>query len=175
MKKFNSLICASILAVVGLVGSCGMSGVLAEPLRTPHTTNEATGASFVFFDSYTENTREHIFSGSSTTSGGTTTITSGLVNIKNLPGSKDFGMYFAPGGDGGSVTVRTFFAFGTETVIASEGTRTFSLLDSQAINVVNATSSTFSTTKNGLLAAMSIEVTAGTVTTTAGMTSLKAR
>ena len=169
MKKFNSLICAGILAAVGLAGVCSMS--YAEPLRTKIETNESKGAAFIFFNGYTENTREHIFTGSTTTSGGTTTITKGLANIKDLTGSKDFAMYFAPGGAGGSVTVNTWFAFGTETVVASEGTRTFALLNSQAINVLTATSTTFSTTKNGLLAAMSVEVTAGTVTTTSGMTS----
>lgn len=174
MKKFNRLICAGVFAVFGL---CSIVNAADSNIQIREYNNDALSTQsldVVFFNNYIENTVGEIFSGSSTTSGGTSTFSRGVVDVSGWTGNKDFGLSLAPVGAGGSITVTYYGVNGTTT--AGAGTdNAYVLAGPVAYNVVAGTSASFSTALKPTLIACSVNVTAGTVNTFLGMHTNKAK
>ena len=60
-------------------------------------TNNTKNRGVLFFNKYTENNlNEEMFSGSSTTSGGTSTFSAGVVNVEDLFNDKEFSILMTP-------------------------------------------------------------------------------
>ena len=169
MKKFNKLVCAGILGLIGLfsgnIANAADSNIGIRDYNIDGLNTQCLDV--VFFNQYIENTPGEIFSGSSTTSGGTTTSSNGAINIAGWTSDKNFTMRFAPEGAGGSVTVNIYGIDGTTTV--GVGTNNASILYSNAFNVVIGTSATTVITHRPTMMMTSVNVTAGTVNTFLGL------
>lgn len=125
-----------------------------------------------FFRSYTENNlNEEIFSGSSTTSGGTSTFSAGVVDLEGYQGTKEFSLLMVPT-TGGSITVKFYAVNGTDTF--STGTNTSGVAELFSYRTVLAASVATSTTVRIVEApraiAVSVTCTSGTPTVSVGMT-----
>lgn len=177
MKKFNKLVCVGILGLVGLFGcivaNAADSNIKIREYNTDGLNTQSLDV--VFFNNYTENAAGEIFSGSTTTSGGTSTFSNGVVDVAGWTGNSYFGLYLSPT-TAGSVTIRCYGVFGTST--APSGTSNASLIDmiiagdrtkSYTFSGTTATSTTFYIDYLPTLIAMSVDVTSGTMSVTAGM------
>ena len=180
MKKFNKLVCVGILGLTGLF-SCSVFGASAG-FNTPETTNLTTNwtrvGNVLFFNNFTENTSGEIFAGSTTVSGGTSTITFGLVETTPYAGTKLITLYGTPTQTNGSITFSFYGWAGTTTVLALRGTQSAMILNNPVTLTFTGgvgTSSSVSITSNPSLMAVSVNVTSGTVTADVGMTNITAR
>lgn len=144
-----------------------------------NTTSKTFNTDVIFYDSYTENTAGEVYCGSTTTSGGSSTFSSGAVNVEDCYGPFDFAVRLAPT-TAGSVTVSFFGVFGTTTVGAGSGTVGVALLrpdDSPSVDFTNpytfasttATSTTLRFRDNPNVIIVGIDVTSGTMTSSITM------
>lgn len=137
------------------------------------TTNNTKNRSVIFFNKYLENNlNEEMFSGSTTTSGGTSTFRAGVVNVEDLFNDKEFSILMTPT-TAGSVTVKFYGVWGTTTVTADVGTNTVGCAElfskRTTIQGTAGTSTTVTITDNPNLIAVSTTVTSGTATISVGM------
>lgn len=178
MKKFNSLICAGVLAVVGLVGVCDkVFAADSNVTQNKIETNWTKGTSFLLWNAYSGWGASEFFSGSSTANGGTTSVTAGLINVSHLSGTKYISLYGSPTTTTGTVTYKVYGWYGTTTLINATGTRGARLLNETTFSFTSAigTSSLISETSNPLMMAVSVLPSSGSITSTVGLTSITAR
>lgn len=182
MKKFNKLVCMGILGLMGLF--CGNVFAAQTGFNTPeindHQTNWTRVGNVIFFNDYTENASGEIFTGSTTTSGGTSTVSQGLVDARPYLGTKLFILYGTPTVTNGSVTVKIYGWCGTNTVSATRGTEGALLLNGPSGTDLAFTggigsSTSVSVTQNVSTLAVSVNVTSGTVSSEVTMTNINTR
>jgi len=175
--KFRKLFSGFAVGVL-FFGLCGSVFAADSNIKiVDDSTNRTFNRHVLFFDNYTENNlNEEIFSGSSTTSGGTSTFRNGCVITSDLLNSKEFAILLEPT-TAGSCTVKFYGVFGTTTV--STGTDTAGIAElfsyRTAISGTAATSTTKVITEHPDMMAVSVTVTSGTCTVSVGMTSPTAR
>lgn len=178
VKNFNRFICAGLIVFAGLLSVCGVSRGAEQSQNgigfNNYDTNWTRGEYALFYNAYPMNSSSgEDFTGSSTLNGGTSTFSSGCINVSHLSGTKYFSAYFSPT-TAGSCTVNIYGVFGTTTVGA--GTSAAALLMSPYIFAgTTATSTTFTITQNPMLIAVSVNCTSGTVSPTIGMNSTTSR
>lgn len=175
MNTFNRLLCVGILGLAGVFCSTAKAADSNIVIREYNVDGlNAQCLDVVFFNKYIENTTGEIFSGSSTTSGGTNTSSNGAVNVAAWTGTKEFGLTLAPSGAGGSITVNIYGISGTTTV-STGTTNAYLLQNPQTYSITSATSTSFSIAKNPTMVLCSVNVTAGTVSTFLGLHINKAK
>lgn len=176
MKKFNKLVCAGVLAFVGLFGVCNI-GHAFDPNNTMYNqtvsqTNWSNFSSYLILKDYTQGVGAEDFTGSSTTNGGTSTFSSGLTNVRHITGNIFVSWYGSPTASGGSSTVRIYGVFGTTTAGAGTGGAVM-LINPYASPVSStvATGTVFTITQHPDMIGVSVEGLSGTMTHTVGISS----
>ena len=175
MKKFNKLVCAGILGLIGLFAGNVFAAQTGfnTPVTNDYHTNWTRVGSVLYYNNYTENAIGEVFTGSTTTSGGTSTFSAGVANVSAYPGNKYISLYLSPT-TAGSITVNFYGVFGTNTV--ASGTSNASLLrDAYIFTGTTATSTTITITQNPELIGIGVNVTSGTMSVTCGMNSISSR
>jgi len=146
--------------------------------RTRIENNRAVGDSYLLFNNYTYDTslsggsNEH-FAGSSTSSGGSTSVSDGYINTENLPGTKYLTVNVTS--VTGTATFTLYGFTGTSTIPASpNGTRNAHLIWEKDYTSATTTTQTISNYYRGM--ALATENTnSGTHTFSAGMESVVER
>lgn len=174
MKVFKRFLIAGLL--VGVF--CGSVFAANSNVRITETYNDRmqTFSKHVeFFSAYTENNlQEEIFSGSTTTSGGTNTLSSGAVDVSNYRGYKEFSLTMVPT-TAGSVTVKFYAVYGTDTV--GNGTTSTGIAELFSYRTVLAdavgTSAVVRIVECPRIIAVSQTTTSGTTTLSVGMSTFE--
>ena len=179
MKKFNSLICASILAVVGLFGTW-QSASAFDPNNTMFNstvsqTNWTRYGEYLIFNAYTQGVGPEDFTGSTTTDGGSSTFKSGLVNVEHLSGSLYVSWYGSASALGGTSTIRIYGLFGTTTGGVGTAGAVMLINPYTSPDTVLATGTVFTINTHPACIAVSTQGLSGTMTNTIGIFSNTAR
>lgn len=163
----------SLSMLLGGVVMAADSNITIKETQTNRTFNRDV----MFFNQYVKSTgaAPH-YSGSSTTNGGTSTFSNGTVYTGDLINQKDIALLLTPGESGGSCTVNIWGVFGTTAVGAGTTSAGVVLLNTTSYSGIGtATSSIVTITQKPELMAVGVLVSSGTVTVSAGMTSVTAR
>lgn len=181
--KIRNFIFAGLASIGLFMGSIHAQNVTAIK-QYEYSTNQTYNSEIIWFGTYTQSAtgNEH-FLGSTTTHGGTTTLSSSCLNVSHINDDMEFAITAIPNGvDGGSATVNFYGIYGTTTAGASVALtkgcvmlrETLSLNCPSSLGAVGTTS-VVTIAKKPTLMAIGVDVTAGTVTWNIHSNSRKSR
>lgn len=138
-----------------------------------YATNRTWNSEYIWYGTYTQSaTGSEHYLGSTTTHGGTTTLSSGCVNVAHINDNIEIAITAIPNGvDGGSATVNFYGVYGTTTAAAATTTTKGCVMLRAALplNVPSSlgaggTSTVVTISNKPTLMAIGVDVTQGTVT-----------
>lgn len=182
--KIKKFIFAGLVVGVGLLAGKVHAQNATAIKQYEYNTNQTINSEMIWFGTYTQSAtgNEH-FLGSTTTHGGTTTFSSGCLNVAHIKDDIEFAITSIPNGvDGGSATVNFYGIYGTTTagasVAATKGCvmmRPILSLNTPASLGAAGTTTVVTITNDPTMLAIGVDVTAGTVTWNISSNSRKSR